>query len=84
MSGFTDILLLSPLADGKPWVIQHPFGSYPGVEGSSDRIEVPVGLRTDFATVAPAPASSSTPIVASRTRPRPSEAASHSWDSSRA
>ncbi len=51
MSSFTDILLVSPLADGKTWVIQHPFGYYVGAEGSSDRIEVPVGFRTDFATV---------------------------------
>ncbi len=51
MSSFTDILLVSPLADGKTWVIQRPFGYDVGAEGSSDRIEVPVGFRTDFATV---------------------------------
>jgi hypothetical protein len=51
MSRFTDILLVSPLADGKTWVIQRPFGYDVGTEGSSDTIDVPVGFRTDFATV---------------------------------
>jgi hypothetical protein len=51
MSNFTDILLVSPLADGKTWVIQRPFGYDVGAEGSSDTIDVPVGFRTDFATV---------------------------------
>ncbi len=51
MSSFTDVLLVSPLADGKTWVIQRPFRYDVGAEGSSDTIAVPVGFRTDFATV---------------------------------
>jgi hypothetical protein len=51
MSSFTDILLVSPLADGKTWVTQRPFGYNVGAEGSTDRVDVPIGFRTDFATV---------------------------------
>jgi hypothetical protein len=51
MSRFTDILLVSPLADGKTWVIMRDFGYDVGAEGSGDHIDVPIGFETDFATV---------------------------------
>jgi len=51
MSKFTDILLVSPLADGKTWVIMKEFGYDIGEEGSEDTINVPIGFRTDFASV---------------------------------
>jgi hypothetical protein len=51
MSRFTSILLVSPLADGRTWVIRSDFGYDVGVEGSGDTIDVPIGFRTDFASV---------------------------------
>ncbi|MCH7740131.1 MAG: DUF1353 domain-containing protein [Chloroflexi bacterium] len=51
MSRFTDVLLVSPLADGRTWVIQRDFGYDVGEEGSGDTIEVPEGFQTDFASV---------------------------------
>lgn len=36
MSRFTDALLVSPLADGKTWVVRRPFGYEVGTEGSGD------------------------------------------------
>ncbi len=51
MSRFTDILLVSPLADGNTWVIMRDFGYELGAEGSGDRIDVAIGFQTDFATV---------------------------------
>jgi hypothetical protein len=51
MSRFTDILLVSPLADGRTWVIMREFGYDVGAEGSADRIAVPVGFQTDFASI---------------------------------
>lgn len=51
MSRFTDALVVSPLADGKTWVVLRPFGYDVGSEGSEDRIEVAVGFMTDFASV---------------------------------
>ncbi|MCX5786197.1 MAG: DUF1353 domain-containing protein [Elusimicrobia bacterium] len=51
MSQFTAILLVSPLADGRTWVIRSEFGYDVGAEGSGDRIDVPIGFKTDFATV---------------------------------
>ena len=51
MSRFTDILLVSPLADGTTWVIMRDFGYEVGAEGSGDRIDVAIGFQTDFATV---------------------------------
>lgn len=51
MSRFTDILLVSPLGDGKTWVIMRDFGYDVHAENSGDRIDVPVGFQTDFATV---------------------------------
>src|SRR6185436_15352173 len=51
MSRFTDILLVSPLADGKTWVVMRPFGYAVGSEESGDVINVPVGFQTDFASI---------------------------------
>jgi len=51
MSRFTEILLVSPLADGKSWVIKKDFGYDVGEEGSGDTINVPIGFMTDFASV---------------------------------
>ena len=51
MSGFTDALVVSPLADGKTWVIVRDFGYDVGAENSGDHIDVAIGFKTDFATV---------------------------------
>jgi hypothetical protein len=51
MSQFTDILLVSPMADGKTWIVMRPFGYEVGAEGSGDHIKVPVGFQTDFTSV---------------------------------
>lgn len=51
MSRFTDILTVSPLADGQTWVIRRDFGYDIGTEGSGNSIDVPIGFMTDFASV---------------------------------
>jgi hypothetical protein len=51
MSGFTEALVVSPLADGKTWVIVRHFGYDVGAENSGDHIGVAIGFKTDFATV---------------------------------
>ena len=51
MSRFTDILLVSPLADGRTWVIMRDFGYEVGTERSGDVIDVAIGFETDFATI---------------------------------
>lgn len=51
MSRFTSILLVSPLADGKTWVLMREFGYDVGAAGSDDQINVPVGFQTDFASI---------------------------------
>lgn len=51
MSRFTDALVVSPLADGKTWVIVRDFGYDVGAEGSGDHIDVAIGFQTDFATI---------------------------------
>lgn len=51
MSRFTDVLLVSPLADGKTWVVMRPFGYQVGAETSGDSVEVAVGFQTDFASI---------------------------------
>jgi len=51
MSQFTEALVVSPLADGKTWVVLRPFGYDRGMEGSGDRIHVEIGFMTDFASV---------------------------------
>jgi hypothetical protein len=51
MSRFTSILLVSPLADGRTWIIRQEFGYDVGAQGSDDQITVPVGFQTDFASI---------------------------------
>jgi hypothetical protein len=51
MSRFTDALVVSPLADGKTWVIVRDFGYDVGAENSGDHIGVAIGFQTDFATI---------------------------------
>jgi len=51
MSQFTDVLVVSPLADGKTWVIVRDFGYDVGAENSGDHIDVAIGFTTDFATI---------------------------------
>ena len=51
MSRFTDALIVSPLADGKTWVVLRPFGYDVGEEGSGDSVDVAIGFTTDFASV---------------------------------
>ncbi|HJX13044.1 MAG TPA: DUF1353 domain-containing protein [Dehalococcoidales bacterium] len=51
MSRFTEILIVSPLSDGRTWVTRKEFGYDVGEEGSGDTIEVPEGFMTDFASV---------------------------------
>lgn len=51
MSRFSSVLLVSPLADGKTWVLMREFGYDVGMEGSADQIDVPVGFETDFASI---------------------------------
>lgn len=50
MSRFTSVLLVSPLSDGRTWVIRSEFGYDVGAEDSGDTIDVPVKFRTDFAS----------------------------------
>ena len=51
MSKFTEVLLVSPLADGRTWVTRKEFGYDIGAEGSGNTIDVPNGFMTDFASV---------------------------------
>ena len=51
MSRFTSVLLVSPLADGKTWVLMREFGYDVGTEGSTDQVNVPLGFETDFASI---------------------------------
>jgi hypothetical protein len=51
MSEFTEALIVSPLADGKTWVVLKPFGYDCNEEGSGRRIQVDIGFMTDFASV---------------------------------
>jgi len=51
MSKFTEVLVVSPLADGKTWVTRKEFGYDIGEEGSGDSIDVPIGFMTDFASI---------------------------------
>ena len=51
MSEFTDSLLVSPLADGKTWVIRQKFTYYVWEVDGDEKIVVPVGFQTDFASV---------------------------------
>lgn len=51
MSQFTKILIVSPLADGRSWVLREEFSYDVGEIGSGDTINVPVNFITDFASV---------------------------------
>lgn len=51
MSRFTEVLVVSPLADGKTWVTRKEFGYDIGEEGSANSVDVPIGFMTDFASV---------------------------------
>jgi hypothetical protein len=51
MSRFTNMLLVSPLPDGKTWIIRSDFGYDVGEEDSGETINIPVGFMTDFASV---------------------------------
>lgn len=51
MSKFTEVLIVSPLADGRTWVTRKEFGYDIGEEGSGNAIDVPIGFMTDFASV---------------------------------
>ena len=51
MSRFTRTLVVSPLADGKTWILLQEFGYDIGEEGSGDPVNVPVRFMTDFASV---------------------------------
>ncbi len=51
MSRFTELLLVSPLPDGRNWVIKKDFGYAVGKKDSNEVIDVPIGFVTDFASV---------------------------------
>ena len=51
MSQFTTALVVSPLADGKSWVILEEFKYCVGSEDSEDVINVTEGFVTDFTSV---------------------------------
>lgn len=51
MSRFTESLEVTPLPDGKTWIILSDFGYEVGEEGSEDIVNVPIGFHTDFASI---------------------------------
>lgn len=51
MSQFTKALVVSPLADGRTWVLLDSFAYDVGRVGSGDTITVPAKFMTDFASV---------------------------------
>jgi len=51
MSRFTESLVVTPLPDGKTWIILNDFAYEIGEEGSGDIIRVPIGTYTDFASI---------------------------------
>ncbi len=51
MSQFTKILVVSPLSDGRSWVLREEFSYDVGEIGSDDTVNVPVNFITDFASV---------------------------------
>ena len=53
MSEFTDVLLVSPMPDGKTWAIWKEFTYHVGELNSGETITVPRGFQTDFASVPP-------------------------------
>jgi len=51
MSRFTESLVVTPLTDGKTWIILSDFGFAVGAEDSDDIVNVPIGTYTDFASI---------------------------------
>ena len=51
MSSCTTNLVVSPLKNGKDWKLYLPFSYDIGKKGSGDRITVPRGFMTDYASV---------------------------------
>ena len=51
MSRFTEPLVVTPLPDGRTWILLCDFGYEVGQEGSNDVIDVPIGFHTDFASI---------------------------------
>ncbi len=51
MSVFTENLVVSPLPDGRTWVLRKDFSYDVGKENSGETITVPTGFITDFASV---------------------------------
>lgn len=51
MSQFTKVLTVSPLADGRTWVLRESFSYDVGFEGSGNTVLVPEKFITDFASV---------------------------------
>ena len=51
MSLFTEQLVVTPLSDGKTWVILRPFSYDVGNVGSGDTVSVKTGFMTDFASI---------------------------------
>ena len=51
MSRFTEPLVVTPLPDGKTWIILNDFAYEIGEEGSGNVINVPIGTYTDFASI---------------------------------
>ena len=49
--GFTSALVVTPLADGKTWVLMHRFCYHIGRKDSLDMIHVEAGFMTDFASI---------------------------------
>ncbi len=51
MSEFTTALVVSPLSDGKSWVVLDDFKYHVGTENSGDCVIASKGFATDFASV---------------------------------
>jgi hypothetical protein len=51
MSKFTNVLVVSPYADGKTWYLRSEFSYEKGSVGSGNTITAPVGFTTDFASI---------------------------------
>ena len=51
MSSFTTPLILTPLPDGHHWQLVRGFTYHVGTEYSMDKITVPKGFTTDFASI---------------------------------
>ena len=51
MSSFTSPLSVSPMPDGREWKVVEPFEYHVGKKDSEDKITVPKGFKTDFASL---------------------------------